>query len=925
MKREEHRRMKSQAPLAQVPCWAFVRIVWVVTAVALAQGLAANAVLAQDVFSPKDVRIVNPGASLNSPSLDYAPAISADGKTLFFVSDRAGSKKQKSGVLSHDFWSAQKTTRLDSVFLKPFNVDTLLRPADNGLNTSFNEGVPAISTNRRVMYFTGCDRPDVLRKKKKVDSYDLAYECDIYVVELNDKGEWGIPRNLGTDINSEDWDGQPSLNSTGDRLYFASTRPGGYGDADIWYSDYDFKNRKWGKPKNAGASINTKYRDWSPFIAANNRELFFASDGHTPNYGGTDFYVSLRNEKDQWSVPRNLGKPINTDANEAFLSTPAQRDVLYFSSERKDVSGVQGSYDVFMAFVPKSNLTIAAPLVGTVTDGCSGLPTSATITVFNPLTKRQFRDVLDNQKHTTFETVINDFDFGSLDKPADTLRLQIFADNPQYGRAFQELVIKRPSLNAAGTFDELDIPPVNIQYGSRAEFSIALQAPDTVTIKPRRAMKKALDGGAKGLVMEEVVSISVNRVLNYIFFEESTSAIAPRYVLLSSTQANAFQEEQLRGETLDKYYHVLNVYGSRLKKFPKPTITIVGCVNDTELRQQRSVQKTAKTANTSSLAQARAEAVFAYFKTVWGISEKRMKIVARELPSTPSNREDSLGNIENRRVEILCDDWDVVKPVVDRSPFVILSSPALNVSLGAPTPSISPTLASNTAASTQERTMTLQTAALPAGQTQFKRRLVVTRNGKIWRTMDVPATSNTVTWNWRGNDGELPPDNTPLEVRMLVIDQSGRQCLSAPQAINVRRITTEEKKRERITDNNAIDRTLERYNLIMFPFDKSDVGPMNSRILREYVLPRLFESSDALVVGHTDVIGETQYNQTLSQSRGGNAKEDLARLAKSKYKTLESKGVGEEEPLFDNRLPEGRFYNRTVQVIIETPVTDAEK
>jgi outer membrane protein OmpA-like peptidoglycan-associated protein len=100
---------------------------------------------------------------------------------------------------------------------------------------------------------------------------------------------------------------------------------------------------------------------------------------------------------------------------------------------------------------------------------------------------------------------------------------------------------------------------------------------------------------------------------------------------------------------------------------------------------------------------------------------------------------------------------------------------------------------------------------------------------------------------------------------------------------------------------------------------------MNSRILREYVLPRLFESSDALVVGHTDVIGETQYNQTLSQSRGGNAKEDLARLAKNKYNTLESKGVGEEEPLFDNRLPEGRFYNRTVQVIIETPVTDAEK
>jgi outer membrane protein OmpA-like peptidoglycan-associated protein len=119
------------------------------------------------------------------------------------------------------------------------------------------------------------------------------------------------------------------------------------------------------------------------------------------------------------------------------------------------------------------------------------------------------------------------------------------------------------------------------------------------------------------------------------------------------------------------------------------------------------------------------------------------------------------------------------------------------------------------------------------------------------------------------------------------------------------------------------DKTLERYNLIMFPFDKSDIGPLNSRIIKEYVLPRLTPLSDVLVVGHTDVIGAENYNLPLSESRGLRAKEETARLAQTVVpngvKSLDSKGVGEAEPLFPNTLPEGRLYNRTVQVIIETP------
>lgn len=863
-----------------------------------------------DVFKEKDVKIINPGASLNHEGLDYAPAISPDGKTLFFVSNRPGSKLAKDGkTLSHDFWSAIKNTRLDTVFIRTFNIDTLFHKNNHGLNTSFNEGVPAISANRRMMFFTGCDRPDVLRKKVKVDNYDKEYECDIYVVELQPNGQWGIPRNLGTAINSEEWDGHPSLSPTGDRLYFASTRPGGFGDADIWYSDYDYQRRTWSKPQNAGKTINTSGRDWSPFIAPNNRELFFASDGHSPNYGGTDFYVSLRTltAKDPWSKPRNIGKPINTDANEAFISSPAQRDVLYFSSQRTDIPGFQGNYDVFMAFVPKSSFSLALPISGGVMDACTGLPTSATVIVYNPMTKRQFRDTLDTQRHTSFETVINDFDFlppGS-DKPVDTLRIQLFAENIQYGRLFQELMIIRPQPSGDGTLTTLDVPPIILRYGEKPNFSVTPQAPDQATFQPRTAMKKILASGYNGLVMEEIVSISVNRILNYVFFDEGSSQIPPRYHKFhSAKEAHSFDEERLKGETIDKYYHVLNITGFRLQKFPKSVITIVGC-NDNVSPKEKNDNVSPKE-KTAGLSKNRAQAVFDYLRNVWGISEKRMKIQARDLPLVPSNRDDSLGIMENRRVEIVCDDWEIIKPVVDRTPLLSVSAPALELAL----PQAPPPIVDNKA---------IVRIQNPTSNTNLKRRFVVTRAGKPWRSLDISSTTTTIVWNWKNDKGEYPPDDTPLDIRISVLDAMGRECLSGAQTIPVKRISTEDKKREQ-----SADKTLERYNLIMFPFDKSDVGPMNARIIREYVLPRLLPNSETLVVGHTDVIGEADYNQRLSQSRGNNAKEEIARLSKFKIKSLESSGVGEENPLFLNSLPEGRFYNRTVQVIIETPIVDIQ-
>jgi outer membrane protein OmpA-like peptidoglycan-associated protein len=74
------------------------------------------------------------------------------------------------------------------------------------------------------------------------------------------------------------------------------------------------------------------------------------------------------------------------------------------------------------------------------------------------------------------------------------------------------------------------------------------------------------------------------------------------------------------------------------------------------------------------------------------------------------------------------------------------------------------------------------------------------------------------------------------------------------------------------------------------------------------------------VIGHTDVVGLYEHNQKLSVRRSNTVHKGIMRKTKGKFAKLIKRGVGEDEPLYDNSLPEGRFYNRTVQVIIRTPI-----
>jgi Tol biopolymer transport system component len=288
----------------------------------------------------RNIRIINLGTIVNSENEDYAPNISADGKILYFVSNREGSALNFKKEPSHDLWAAKKNNELDTVFFKPFNIDTTTTYGNLGVNTQLNEGTTSISADGKTLIFTGCNR---------VDGYG---DCDLYITEIVN-GTWQKPFNLGRNVNSDYWEAQPTITADKSRIYFCSDRPcpNGYNNSDIWYTDYDFDNGEWKAAVNAGSTINTKGRESSPFITADGKTLFFASDGQKPNLGDQDFYLTRWDGK-AWSKPENLGEPINTAEREEFISLSASGRVLYFSSIRKDYKGNQGKLDIFMAFYP---------------------------------------------------------------------------------------------------------------------------------------------------------------------------------------------------------------------------------------------------------------------------------------------------------------------------------------------------------------------------------------------------------------------------------------------------------------------------------------------------------------------------------------------------------------------------------------------
>ncbi|MBK7033190.1 MAG: OmpA family protein [Ignavibacteria bacterium] len=558
--------------------------------------------------------------------------------------------------------------------------------------------------------------------------------------------------------------------------------------------------------------------------------------------------------------------------------------MLYFSSRRTDISGFQGDLDVFMAFIP--SYFRAVNVIVNVIDECTGQNIPATLTFRNNKTARTQKDSVDQQR-TENNLIVSNDDYGTGATREDSTTLTVTAFSPSYGERSILINVKDPgkTTNASEANQQTEIRKT-ITLGQRPVLNAEMEF---------SRWAKKLNNSFKGLVMEERATIQLYPMLPFVFFDLNSSAMPSRYKLITASQTNGFNDERLPGGTLDKYYHVLNIFGYRLRKYPNVNVELVGCVDETN--EDKS----------SALPKERAKLVYDYLKNVWGIEEGRMKMSARGWPELRSNPNDTFGIVENRRTELRfsggsSDDlWEVQRPILDNDPTVTPDPDQMNWTMK---------------------------NGIDAGIVA-SRRIEVFRNSQPWNVLkEIGTVDPTKQWDWTNTDMEYPqekgPEGTaeinlnPYKAVLVVTSKNGQECKSDTVTIPVKRISSKS-----IGVDKGAEFTLEKYNLILFKFDSPEAGELNERIMSTWVFPRVKKSSVISIDGHTDVVGLDTRNKKLSEDRARTA-ENFIKKRTSDFKELTTRGTGEEEPLYSNELPEGRFFNRTVQVKIETPLLDAE-
>ncbi len=173
--------------------------------------------------------------------------------------------------------------------------------------------------------------------------------ADLWLTTRRAKGDdWGTPVNLGSTINSAADEHQPSLSPDGCTLLWCSSRLGGRGGIDIWMAKRTTKNDPWGAAEDLGAPVNSEADDARPNLSSDGLALFFRSS-RPGTFGGPDLWLTTRATiGDAWKEPIHLGPPVNTPFWECGPSISHEGSLLYFHSDRP---GGFGPFDIWQVSI----------------------------------------------------------------------------------------------------------------------------------------------------------------------------------------------------------------------------------------------------------------------------------------------------------------------------------------------------------------------------------------------------------------------------------------------------------------------------------------------------------------------------------------------------------------------------------------------
>lgn len=300
----------------------------------------------QYIGAPKDYKITNAGATVNTQHQEYLPQITADLSKLFFTSRRPGSTGNK---------VAEDGLYYEDIYISGNQGGAWSSPANPGapINTDGHDACIGVSEDGQTMFL-----------------YRGSNGGDIYKSELNGK-KWSNPEPLP--FNSATFETCASLSPDGRTLFFVRA-------LDFTAQRDIFMCRKtsadnWSKPLKL--PFNTEYDEDSPYMHPDGKTLYFSSKGHS-SMGGYDVFKTTLLPGGAWSKPENLGYPMNTAGDEIYFVLGAEGKIGYYASNK---DGGLGKQDIYSIRMP---VTAAAPkltlLKGQIKDA-TGKAIEASITV----------------------------------------------------------------------------------------------------------------------------------------------------------------------------------------------------------------------------------------------------------------------------------------------------------------------------------------------------------------------------------------------------------------------------------------------------------------------------------------------------------------------------------------------------------------
>ncbi len=267
-------------------------------------------------------KLKNIGKPINTSTNEFSPCLAPDGSYMMFNSKKS-SPYQDIYISYFDFKKNK--------WGEPIPVHIL--------NSPYNDETPFISFDGKLLVFSS-DRDGSFEKRSNITgkirvSYDIYYSYNI-------NNRWAVPKKLPGKVNTADHEKAPSLSKDGNFLYYTSWPFGNMKNSSLLKSE--LKNGIFQKPRMLPKAINSGFQE-TALVEAENGKGFYFSSQRPGGWGGWDIYfIPFRDS--QFGKPVNLGKKVNSEGNDVFISGQGQNFLI--SSNRK---GGEGGFDIYSTYI----------------------------------------------------------------------------------------------------------------------------------------------------------------------------------------------------------------------------------------------------------------------------------------------------------------------------------------------------------------------------------------------------------------------------------------------------------------------------------------------------------------------------------------------------------------------------------------------